>query len=72
MRSVLVVLLLALVGAALAVPRLRNNRVGTAECDICTWVVTQAEGLLANNHTEQEIITELDKVRFRSRLSTLV
>src|SRR5262249_24473291 len=37
--------------------------VGTAECDICTWVVSEAEQMLESNKTEQEIITDLDKVR---------
>ena len=68
MRVVVAFFLLALVGAAFAAPAAfakRESRLGTAECDICTWVVTQAEAMLAKNSTEQEIITDLDKVAKR-------
>lgn len=66
MRILFAVVVLALLGAAFArshAMKQSTRRVGSAECDICTWVVTQAESMLAQNSTEQDIITELDKAR---------
>lgn len=63
MRSIVaLIVVFALFVGAVSARSVKRDRLGTAECDICTWVVTQAESLLASNNTEQEIITTLDSV----------
>ncbi|KAK5584577.1 hypothetical protein RB653_006190 [Dictyostelium firmibasis] len=37
-----------------------KKKLGTVECTICTFAVQEIEGFIANNSTENEIVTKLD------------